>query len=308
MSNPSKNDGLPERGSIVEDFTVAKAFSDPKRVDALYQVFQKWDPEESVRIGANSIREVWLLSQGLTDRELESVFVCLLENDAAYEVAPGETYVDYTFEVDVGKARMVLKQQLIAANALDDVASEEEASSPSISPVATVPDPVDIADINTIAYTRGRVRRLLLNATSSVRVANPYFEADRTVLEDLAHLPGQGITTRILTRETDDPSKNLREALNNLYAEVGDDTAEFLEVRDLYEVDGESGHQDTATHAKLIIIDEESCYVGSANFTYHSLHRNFEFGLLLTGSPAKTITEVYDAVFEYADKVHLPLQ
>jgi cardiolipin synthase len=306
--SPDDQSTLHNGTSVVHDFTIAETFADPERVAILHNLLAaRFEEAETILLDAEALRRAWYGADELTDRELEAVFVCLSTNNAAVETTPGNSYVEYTFEVDVSRAQEVLDQQFIAASALAAQEDEDQEAHPVVTPVATVPDEVDITQIDGLSYTREQVRRLLMNATESVRVANPYFETDRTVVEDLASLPDQEIDTHILTRETDSPSDELRGALNDLHDGVSDEAAERLEVRDLYDIDAESGLQDTATHAKLIIIDGEACYVGSANFTFHSLHRNFEFGVFLSGPPADVITATYDAVFEYADRVDLPL-
>jgi phosphatidylserine/phosphatidylglycerophosphate/cardiolipin synthase-like enzyme len=51
------------------------------------------------------------------------------------------------------------------------------------------------------------------------------------------------------------------------------------------------------THAKLIIIDEKICLLGSTNWTYHSLTSNHEVGVLIESD------EVARALGHYFDRV-----
>lgn len=45
----------------------------------------------------------------------------------------------------------------------------------------------------------------------------------------------------------------------------------------------------TTTHSKLVVIDGEIAFLGTANFDYRSMYQNFEISLLILGS---NITEL----------------
>lgn len=58
-----------------------------------------------------------------------------------------------------------------------------------------------------------------------------------------------------------------------------------------------------STHAKIVSIDGEKCYVGSAEFRINSLYNNFEVGSVFSGQCAKQVETIYDLVWEKAKPV-----
>jgi cardiolipin synthase/putative cardiolipin synthase len=78
---------------------------------------------------------------------------------------------------------------------------------------------------------------------------------------------------------------------------------EHLEVRELFHRDVRTGRQAYATHAKMLVVDRQLCYIGSANLTVTSLSSNFELGIVLEGPEVATATAVFDAVFDAATPV-----
>ena len=124
---------------------------------------------------------------------------------------------------------------------------------------------------------------------------------------DIASLANRGVTTKILTRETESASSKLVSALNAVYEGIDPENRHWLRVRDLYERDDETGRQTYATHAKVAIADREICYLGSANLTDTSLSDNFELGVLLRGETVGTAIDVFDTVFDFSREVELPL-
>lgn len=92
-----------------------------------------------------------------------------------------------------------------------------------------------------------------------------------------------------------------------MWDQIGPDARERLEVRDLYEWDELRGGQAFATHAKTVIVDDSTCYVGSANLTDTSLSTNFEFGVVVSGELVSDAIAVFDEVFEYSRAVELPI-
>ncbi|MFC6993841.1 phosphatidylserine/phosphatidylglycerophosphate/cardiolipin synthase family protein [Haladaptatus sp. GCM10025707] len=149
-----------------------------------------------------------------------------------------------------------------------------------------------------------RLRRLLLEARESVRIANPYFDPQQRIIGDIIGLPRKGAVTKILTREVTEPSH--RATFNRMHNELDAEARRLLDVRELFELD-ESGRQAVATHAKVMVVDDSIAYVGSANLTTTSLGSNFEVGVLIEGPPVDDIATIFDEVFASARLVDLPV-
>lgn len=312
MSNDHSDAGkevlsLSDGAALVDNFAIARIFQSPEKICLVRDVLDEIASEErTFVIDGEQLNEALTPENHLIPREVDALFTGLCVTGAAQEDAPAESFIEYSFEVDHTAARNVLDQQLVAARMRETSASPMDSTEVDL--VATIPEPVTLTDAEAITYTSSRVRELLLNAQSLVQIANPYFDSEQTVMKDIASLPRRDVTTKILTRETEDPDRYLRETLNTLYEHLEPRTGDNLKVRDLYEIDPDTGYQQLATHAKLVIIDEEFCYIGSANLTYHSLLRNFEFGVLLSGPIAETISTIFDDVFAHARQVDLPLR
>lgn len=307
MERKDTTDGEPaalsDGTSVATDFTIAEVLTQSLIRQLRAELTALADGAETVQVDREQL-DAALDGHALTQQEAEALFVGLSANGAAEEIPTGRAYVEYDFRIDVDAARSVLDQQLVAATYQGKHPGDQQSA---VDLVATIPEPVDLSNGVTVSYTGGRIRDLVLNAEETVRLANPYFDPGQPIVDDLASLPRRGVDTRVLTRETTDPEAGLVEALNTLFDGLSERGRSNLEVRDLYERDSMTGRQRLATHAKLILIDEDYCYVGSANLTRHSMAHNFEFGILLSDGEVSTVATIFDDVFEYAESVDLPL-
>lgn len=302
----SSGQALSDDAAVVDNFAIARVFQSQEKIAYVRDALETVQGNEStIVIDGDHLNELLPNNAHLIPREVDALFTGLCITGAAKEDIPASSFIDYSFEVDVPTARQVLDQQLIAASALEDARSSSEPA--EINLIATIPESVSLTAPDVVTYTSSRVRELLLNAQSSVRIANPYFDSEQTVVEDIASLPRRGVSTKILTRETEDPDPQLRDTLKALYQHLDGHSRSHLDVRDLYETDPTTGRQQVATHAKMVVIDEEFCYIGSANLTYHSLLRNFEFGVLLSGEVTESVATLFDDVFAHARQVDLPV-
>jgi cardiolipin synthase/putative cardiolipin synthase len=282
------------------DFTIADALSSGLIRQARNHLRTLSEEANRVRTNRQSLNDA--LEGTLGQRQAEALWIGLSAKGAAEEIPAGRSYVEYDFLIDPDAAVSVLDEQLVAARYREQRPSS---SGDEVSLVATIPDSVNLRDADAVSHTAGRVRDLVLSAEETVRLANPYFNAEEAILDDLASLPKRGVKTQILTRETANPDQQLARSLNKIYR-LSEDGRDRLHVRDLYERDEQTGLQRLATHAKIVIIDDAYCYVGSANLTHHSLSNNFEFGLLLRGQSVEQVASVFDDVFEQATPVDLP--
>lgn len=303
MDSLELSDGSP----LCDDFTAAAVVQDTTRLRQLQAVFNSL-PEETVELTKEKLNSHLLdwseATEPLSVPEFNAVMVSLANTHAATESQPTpEGYEKYTFTVKPDAAVRVLDQQVVAALATQQ---RESARSPStdVQLVATVPQEVEKALSVDVERLDIALRRMLVDASEIVRVANPYFDPDQWIIDDLAALPKRGVETRVLTREMTGESADQR-ALDTITALVEDlttDEIQLMSIRDFYET-SRSGHQTGAVHAKIISVDDERCYIGSANLTDLNLRGNFEFGVILEGPLVAEVTAVFDAIFSHADPV-----
>lgn len=288
---------------LCEDYSIAGVLDD-EYIARLRTWFTGIDDRVLEIDGTTLFKEI---SEIVLDNiEQEAVLIGLLQNEAAIRVATRTSLRTSTYRFDVERCITVFDQQRIAARALaSEAGSGDETIMVEI--LATVPSESEFARLGgpRVSPLAPRLRRILLEAEESVRIANPYFDPGQRIIDDIAGLPRKGLKTRILTREV--RQQNHRIVFNMMDSELPPNTRQNLLVRELYELDAK-GRQAVATHAKIMIIDNRVAYVGSANLTMTSLGTNFELGLLVHGPPVEKISAVFDEVFANARSIDLPIR
>lgn len=286
------------------DFTIARGIHDAKKIEELRDYFASRRAAfvDTKRTAINDVVEEWTR---LSKSEAESLFTGLVIAGVAEERGGGSTFADYTFRVECRPASKVLEAQRIARKAIEQVPVDQRGNRTVLT--ATLPPTVRMADNKKVRPLSSDIRQLFFDADSVVRIANPYFDASPTVIGDIASLANRGVMTKILTRETSSNDPKLNSTLNTIYKKTSPDKRRFLKVRDLYKEKDQTGYQSYATHAKIAIADNSPCYIGSANLTKMNLKNNFEMGVLLWGEVVEDAITVFDAVFDEARDVRLPL-
>ncbi len=286
------------------DFTIARGIRDAAKIRAIRDYFSSRQTAviDTKRTAINNTLD---REEKLSKSEAESLFTGLVIAGVATERSGGSTFADYTFQVECGLASRVLEGQRVGREAMDQVLIKEEESRVTLT--ATLSPGVHIQNGTNVRPLSSDIRQLFFDADSIVRIANPYFDASQTVIGDIASLANRCVTTKILTRETLSNDRRLTSTLNTIYKKISPDKRRFLEVRDLYGENDQTGRQSYATHAKIAIADNSLCYIGSANLTKMNLTNNFEMGVLLYDSIVNDVISVYDAVFKSARVVNLPL-
>lgn len=297
---------LSDGTEICRDFTVAKVVNDPGKLRAIQEALSVADQPDPV-IGRTSLNNALDDVSGfsLSIQEFNALMSCLTNEGAATEVETSPRgYAHYKFQLDPSQAVRILDQQIVGLVASGAFSPSEHGTDVRV--VATLPDEVNVETDLLVNETNISLRKLVMSANSSVRIANPYFDPSQRIIQDLAALPKRGVHTKILTREAgaESISDQKLEVLTALVRNLDNSELEYIDVRDYYRLN-EAGNQIGAIHAKMVIVDEEKCYLGSANLTALNLQGNFEIGVLLTGDIVSTLTEVFDAVFENADSVAL---
>jgi cardiolipin synthase/putative cardiolipin synthase len=289
--------------TICTNFAVVRQFDDLDRVVAIRDAILSLDRRDVTRADVEQELET-----PLTTRETATLFTCLQKNGAATQSQVNEQgFAAYTFEVDPPEVNRVLTQQ--AAVIAADSRSRQTYQDDSVEFVATLPggfEPTS-AQVRSIPDIASTIRNQVFDADSSVRIANPYFDPSLELVSDLASLPRRGVETQLLTRETADEDGDTRTTLNKMWDLIDEEHRDNFEVRDLYRWDKSQGSQAFATHAKIVIVDDRVCYVGSANLTDTSLSTNFEFGVVVEGDIVGDAVTVFDEVFEYSYPVDLPI-
>lgn len=292
-----------EYDQICTNFAVVRQFDDLDRIVTIRETILSLDRSTVSRADVDRG-----LQTPLTTREAAALFTCLQKNGAATQSATDDRgFANYTFEVDLPEVNRVLTQQ--AAVIASEGQSIQREQNESVEFVATLPGGFEPTSdrVRTIPDIATTIRNQVFDADSSVRIANPYFDPSLELVSDLASLPRRGVETQVLTRETAEQKGDTRTTLNKMWDSIDEANKDNLEVRDLYRWDENERSQAFATHAKIVIVDDRVCYVGSANLTDTSLSTNFEFGVVVKGAIVETASKVFDEVFEYSNPVDLPI-
>lgn len=288
------------------DFTVARSISDRGLIAALRDYFAE-QSESRIEVDRRELNEA-LDGYRLSKSDAEPLFTGLVVNGVADQASSKRSFADYSFLVECEPASKVLEGQRVARAALEDVGwTNRDPDELHTELTATFPPAISRDRISAIRPLSTEIRQLLFDADDVVRIANPYFDPTPAVVGDVASLANRGVETRILTRETESASSNLKSTLNSIHERIDSHHRHRLKVRDLYERDTETGQQAYATHAKIAIADRDLCYLGSANLTDTSLSNNFELGVLLRGENVDVAVDLFDTVFNFARTVELPL-
>lgn len=289
------------------DFTIARSFSDSKLLNEVQNYLTERGSDE-IELDRHTLNSELKTDQNLSKKDAERLFTGLIVNGAAKQTGGGNSFADYTFRIDTESAADALEIQRIALVALQRESSQNShIDYPQVELTGTFPEKLSVSGNKDIQPISDNLRRMIFDAELEVRIANPYFDPSPAVVGDIASLANRGVQTKILTRETSSANANLRQSLNSMYESIDSCSKNKLRVRDLYKTNSTTGQQDFATHAKIVVVDREICYLGSANLTETSLSDNFELGVILREEIVESVSSIFDDVFRLATPVKLPI-
>jgi hypothetical protein len=125
---------------------------------------------------------------------------------------------------------------------------------------------------------------IALNARRRLVVASPFIDAHGAqFLSDLFSRTSADVERILVTRVTD-------EILKHFSAETPT-AARLLD----YGNQGDSNEYETF-HAKVLLADQQSCYIGSANLNWASLRQTVELGVWLEGAAVQDVASIVDGI------------
>lgn len=152
-------------------------------------------------------------------------------------------------------------------------------------PVATIPDQaIRVALTGTLLQTAGVIFGLIEQAQTELWIVTPFLD-----LPSVEFLRGpivaaisRGAEVRILTTER---NESFIEAL----VEPIEATQPKLQI--WY---ADAALSDLGSHAKAVVADRNSAYLGSANLTSYGLAKHFEIGAVLKGPEVSTLVMLFE--------------
>lgn len=177
--------------------------------------------------------------------------------------------------------------------------------------VATIPERLkDLGHAVQYKDLSDAFSELLHQANKTIRLSLPFLEPNGIwiFLDDIVTAASKGVEFRLLTRETYEPKKNIAwvrkiKALIKMIEIIrryGPRGEEQMKIRDFHTtlVARNIRYQFESSHAKLLIVDEITAYVGSGEWRENSLFYNFELGVILNGPIVHVLTYLYDIIWE----------
>lgn len=152
--------------------------------------------------------------------------------------------------------------------------------------VATLPRVlVDILRPPVLRQTTGVLLELIDSAREEILLASPYVDqpAVKAIAMALMGARRRGVNVRVLTS----PGRG-RE-----FAALADDETGFGTVK-ISEV--QTDVSPVGSHAKVLVVDRERAYVGSANLTAAGLERNIEIGVEINGPQVAELARLLTAL------------
>ncbi len=176
----------------------------------------------------------------------------------------------------------------LAADSFDVVGTP-----PSWAPVVTLPSELRVLlNPPPIRQTAGVLLELVDSAQAQIRLAAPYVDprAVRFLSESLIDAGGRGVAVSMVTSE-------------GQAALFGDMAREWVGRGGLRVTEVRTALSPIGSHAKVLVVDDERGYVGSANLTAAGLGRHVEIGVELAGPQVAELTRILVALERVGTRV-----
>jgi phosphatidylserine/phosphatidylglycerophosphate/cardiolipin synthase-like enzyme len=184
--------------------------------------------------------------------------------------------------------------------------ADSEELTPKIQLILTNPVWLNIAQAR---QTIDVFRDLIRSATQSLWIINPFFSIDsqqvNNLIELLAWQLQQGnVSARLVLRRAIPGSRDfVLPTLRRLRSLVPDSNLHLLKA---YHLDYDGISIRKTFHSKMIIKDNKSAYIGSANWTRNSLESDIEFGLLVDGIfVEQQLVPILQKLIDHAETIQL---
>lgn len=249
-------------------------------------------------------------------RQLDSV-------DLVTRQAFQSTISETEFKVDAGKIRDLFT---IVRDAVVLRESYQTRLPPStrVTPLVTFPDDPNFSNVSPSDFDMDNLLSSLASevksAQKSIVLVAPFFEGagfDR-LQGVLASATERGVDITIVTRHLDDMKSHNRYVIERFLDGLRDEDGIPENIRTFdytgwdEDVIQEERRQDGAPpaytlHAKLMIFDNTSAYIGSANMTDYGFDRYLELGVLVRGTEVMAFRELYEYLLQSAGITEISL-
>lgn len=208
-----------------------------------------------------------------------------------------------------GRAHSKFKRLAFAFNAIEHYASVVHRDSTTARVVLTKPPKPSILErklselgwrTSDLEQTGHAFHRMVQLAQRRVVVMTPFFDVKGAVwLRELFSLVQAGVERVLVLR-------SLENTARNNYPDGYDSVALWLKAEEVrvfnYSIPRLEGFGRETFHAKVVLCDQNTAYLGSSNMNAASLEHSMEMGVVLQGRAAADVAVVVDAVISSAVK------
>ena len=182
----------------------------------------------------------------------------------------------------------------------------------TVQPLATLPADPSFDDVTPEEYGFRWLMPSLSNAinqtTDHVRILMPFFEQDGFEKLEPALMAAleRGVSVTIVARYLSDSSSHNRHVLSAFVENCRENGVRLSNLNlvdytywDADSDSGQNGDQPSFTlHAKVMVFDADSAYIGSANVTDYGFERYLELGVLIEGPDVRGFDRIVSRLLE----------
>lgn len=176
----------------------------------------------------------------------------------------------------------------------DHLSFEFVCTLPSQDPAFEDYDPIDFG----MQQITSRLLNLCRESEESIVLVSPYLEVSGMdwLFPGLEGALERGVDLTLVSRELNEGEPNFR-AIERLVA-VAEECDGELTVYDYYQPRPDSDKPLYTLHSKVLLADDSTAYLGSANFTKYGFSENLEVGVVLQGSKLNQLADLLSHLIE----------
>lgn len=240
-----------------------------------------------------------LVENRLTGERIEAIFLILAGVGILTRQRRdrrGATYDQY--KIDPDRLRQVLRDAALLKQAYDRF-QEETTPTSQTQLIATLPNNLPLSpDVKRhIPSLAATLHRLITMASQEIFILNPFFEQEgfNRLASALLAAAGRGVVVTIITRQLSDITAVNYHVMKQLWEqsqqESVSDQFHFYEYQQV-----EDGRILLTSHAKVMLADGRTAYIGSANLTEYGMGRFVEIGVILEGIKAQKLQTLLESI------------
>ncbi|MBI5458973.1 phospholipase D family protein [Methanobacterium sp.] len=155
-----------------------------------------------------------------------------------------------------------------------------------------------------INYIKDEIKKLFMEANDSIYICSPFldFEGIKDFLPLLVHKNKNGVKINIISRQINKKDNNSRFDVVKPVIKYFKENKCDVTIRNYHYQS--KNYIESSTHAKFIVVDKKSAYLGSGELRKNSFEKNFELGLILGSVHAKELSVIFEEIFSISSDIN----